>query len=100
MIKLDVNSDNKRAHGLHGAIFKLLVVNYEQTKIGFSIFQGLFVTFSKTGPKSRMVANHATIFSYKNCSLCITNYFETSSTVIDTQKYKISHPCVGVYGLW
>ena len=25
------------------------------------------------------------------------NYFEISSTVIDTPKYKISHPCVSLY---
>ena len=31
-----------------------------------------------------MAANHATNYSYKNCSFCIINYFETSSTVIDT----------------
>ena len=54
---------------------------------------------SKTGPKTKMVANHATNYSYKNCSLCI-NYFETSSTAIDTPKYKIYHPCVGIYGCW
>ena len=30
----------------------------------------------------------------QNCSFCIINYFETSSTAIDTPKYKISHPCV------
>ena len=35
-------------------------------------------------PKSTMAANHATNYSYKNCSFCIINYFEISSTVIDT----------------
>ena len=44
-----------------------------------------------------MAANHVTNYSYNNCSFCI-NYFETSSTGIDTPKHKISHPCVGVYG--
>ena len=43
-----------------------------------------------------MAANHATNYSYKNCSICIINYVEISSTVIDTPKYKISHPCVFV----
>ena len=43
-----------------------------------------------------MAANHATNYSYKNCSFI--NYFEISSTVIDTTKYKISHPCVGICG--
>ena len=33
-----------------------------------------------------MAANHATNYSYKNCSFCIINYFETSSTAIDTPK--------------
>ena len=32
-----------------------------------------------------MAANHATNHSYKNCSFCIINYFEISSTVIDIQ---------------
>ena len=41
-----------------------------------------------------MAANHATNYSYKNCSFCIIYYFEISSTVVDTPKYKISHPCV------
>ena len=41
-----------------------------------------------------MAANHATNYSYK----CIVNYFETSSTAIDTLKYTISHPCVGICG--
>ena len=27
-------------------------------------------------PKSTMAANHATNYSYKNCSFCIINYFE------------------------
>ena len=49
-------------------------------------------------PKFTMAANHATNYSYKNCSFCIINYFEISSTVIDTPKYKISHPCVGICG--
>ena len=34
-----------------------------------------------------MAANHATNYSYKSCSFCIINYFEISSTVIDTPKY-------------
>ena len=38
-------------------------------------------------PKSTMAANHATNYSYKNCSFCIINYFEISSTVIDTPKF-------------
>ena len=42
-------------------------------------------------PKSTMAANHATNYSYKNCSFCIINYFEISSIVIDNPKYKISH---------
>ena len=29
-----------------------------------------------------MAANHATNSSYENCSSCIINYFETSSTAI------------------
>ena len=29
-----------------------------------------------------MAANHATNYSYKNCSFCIINYFEISSTVL------------------
>ena len=33
-----------------------------------------------------MVADHATNYSYKNCLFCIINYFELSSTVIDTPK--------------
>ena len=37
-----------------------------------------------------MAANHATNYSYKSCSFCIINYFEISSTVIDTQKYNTS----------
>ena len=37
-----------------------------------------------------MAANHATNNSYKNGSFCIINYFDISSTVIDTHKYKIS----------
>ena len=45
MIKLDVNSVNYGVHGLPGVVFKLLVVNYEQTKISFSISQGLFVVY-------------------------------------------------------
>ena len=53
---------------------------------------------SKICPKSTMAAKHATNFSYKNSSFCIINYFETSSTAIDTPKYKISHPYVGIYG--
>ena len=35
-----------------------------------------------------MAASHATNYIYKNCSFCIINYFEKSSTVIDTPKYK------------
>ena len=27
-------------------------------------------------PKSTMAANHATNYSYNNCSFCIINYFE------------------------
>ena len=37
-----------------------------------------------------MAANHATNYSYKSCSFCIINYFEISSTVIDTPKYNTS----------
>ena len=37
-----------------------------------------------------MAANHATTYSYKNCSFCIINYFEIRSTVIDTPKYNSS----------
>ena len=33
-----------------------------------------------------MAANHATNYSYKNFSFCIINHFETSSTVIDSEK--------------
>ena len=40
-------------------------------------------------PKSTTAANHATNYSYKNCSFWMINYFEISSTVIDTPKYKI-----------
>ena len=47
-----------------------------------------------------MAANHATNYSYKNCSFRIINYFEISNAVIDTPKYKISHPCVGICGWW
>ena len=36
--------------------------------------------------KSTMAADYATNYSYKNCSFCIINYFEISSTVIDTPK--------------
>ena len=35
-----------------------------------------------------MAANHANNYSYKNCPLCFINYFETSSTAINTPKYK------------
>ena len=38
--------------------------------------------FSKKSPKSKIVANHATNYSYKNSSFCIINYFETSSTIL------------------
>ena len=37
-----------------------------------------------------MAANHAINYSYKSCSFCIINYFEISSTVIDTPKYNTS----------
>ena len=37
-----------------------------------------------------MTANHATEYSYKSCSFCIINYFEISSTVIDSPKYNTS----------
>ena len=47
-------------------------------------------------PKSTMAANHATNYSYKNCSFYIIDYFEISSTVIDTPKYKNFHPGVGI----
>ena len=47
-----------------------------------------------------MAANHATNYSYKNCSFGIINYFEISSTVIDIPKYKIYHPCVGIFEWW
>ena len=40
-----------------------------------------------------MAANHATNYSYKNCSFCIINYFEINSTVLDTPNYKCYHPC-------
>ena len=36
-----------------------------------------------------MAANHATNYSNKNCSFCIINYFEISSTVTDTPKFLI-----------
>ena len=36
-----------------------------------------------------MAANHATNSSYESCSLCIINYFETSSTAIQLQNKKI-----------
>ena len=36
-----------------------------------------------------MAASHDTNYSYKNCSFCIINYFEISSTVIDTPKFLI-----------
>ena len=36
----------------------------------------------------------ATNYSYKKCSFCIINYFETSNTAIDTLKHTISHHCV------
>ena len=45
-----------------------------------------------------MAANHATNYSYKNCLFSIINYFETSSTAVDTHKYTISHSCVGICG--
>ena len=35
-----------------------------------------------------MAANHATNSSYENCSFCIINYFETSSTAIQLQNTK------------
>ena len=35
-----------------------------------------------------MAANHATNFSYRNCSFYIINYSEISSTVIGTQNTK------------
>ena len=35
-----------------------------------------------------MAANHATNYSNKNCSLCIINYVEISSTVIDIPNTK------------
>ena len=31
-----------------------------------------------------MADNHATNYNYKKCSFSIINYFETSSTAIDT----------------
>ena len=37
-----------------------------------------------------MAANHVTNYSYKSCSFWIINYFEISSTVIDTRKYNTS----------
>ena len=37
----------------------------------------------------------ATDYSYKNCSFCIINSFETSA--IDTPKHTISHPFVDLY---
>ena len=40
-------------------------------------------------PKSTIAANHATNYSYKNCSFCIINYFEINSTVINTPKFLI-----------
>ena len=33
-----------------------------------------------------MAAYHSTNYSYKICSFCIINYFEISSTAIDTPK--------------
>ena len=47
-----------------------------------------------------MAANNATNYSYKNSSFCIIYYFETSSTAIDTPKYKVSRPGVGSCGWW
>ena len=44
-------------------------------------------------PKSTMAANHATNYSYKNCLLCIINYFEISSTVIDIPNTNVSSLC-------
>ena len=35
-----------------------------------------------------MAANHATNLSYGNCSFCIINYFETSSTAIQLHNTK------------
>ena len=32
-----------------------------------------------------MAANHATNYSYKNCSFCIINYFEISNTLQNTK---------------
>ena len=34
-----------------------------------------------------MAANHATNYSYKNCSFRIIDYFETRSTVIQNTKF-------------
>ena len=56
------------------------------------------VYFSKKAPNPGWLPNHATNNSYKNCSFCIINYFETSSIAINTPKYTISHPCVGICG--
>ena len=36
-----------------------------------------------------MAANHAINYTYKKCSFCIINYFETSSTTIDIPKHLI-----------
>ena len=47
-----------------------------------------------------MAAHHATNYSYKNWLFFIINYFETNSAAIDTPKYKISHPGVGICGWW
>ena len=44
-----------------------------------------------------MAANRATNYSYENCSFCIINNFEIRSTDMDTPKYQISHPCLGIY---
>ena len=52
----------------------------------------------KQAPYSKMGANHATNYSYINCSLCIINYLFTSSTAIDTLKHKMCHSCVGIHG--
>ena len=45
-----------------------------------------------------MAAKHANNYSYKKCLFCIINYFETSSTAIDTPKYTTSDPYVSICG--
>ena len=47
-----------------------------------------------------MADKHAPNYTHQNCLFCIVNFFYTSSTAIDTPKYKISHLYVGICGWW